>query len=1815
MRQHKRFLRIFAFLLAVCMVISGQPWTAAAAQAKQDSENAKLYMSEVKVFYGRNAEQAKKVCEKEGFIFCDTNLNEGAPSMDSDASPMGIYMGYKTTEDPDDAITDLTLLDMRNSHWQEMNYEQYLDEHVKEFSNEANQFMILVNDFREKYNSGSPNALLACDSLNLIYVDEDKSHSAEDNLLGNFLLNEADATFFEKFLQRGNAMVLSKISKLLCLAVSDYSADNKTWVDRAKASELATAYKTSNSGVKNYYDAKYQDSAKEFIKEIKDFASTYAEAKKRYDKYGDTLGYKELDGLTEENAAESFEEAGTDCLFPEYCEALKNKELLDNIVYQKKGEKAETNADLLNPENGGSEKYSETLTLGDYILDLASDETLEDHPSTVYPIIAAFTPAQRTVLRQGGISALAEGLFQTEDYEANRKDLIKDAMNKLKDSGCEDGRLSLWAGVDKSIFSKKVAKTNKQIEIELAGKTLEESKSKAGEKENADLPKILEYIDIGTMVVSGVTMILTAAFGTSLLTIGLNWFAVAATHIAAGLFSAIGGALIGLAATVMCALWALSIIAFAVSIIYMIFTLIGVFSLFETPEKIDYGKIPDIIFDARTKDDTEYEARYDAVTSNAGKDVFGDDDDDYHIDNLSTNYADVNAFQSVYYRWITVYYSKSPAAGQPIEVKQDKKPIITRSDTNAPEGYRPMTLINTTTAVNVNDVEVDEHKGSPLYVFFTGEEQGTAGGTVIESGKYITKIILYHDNDKNHAANYLTKEKYEFIDANLTPGNGYTFLAYQEGAEKNALTDIRVSNCGNPTVLYGGVTYGMAGLDNTGTTPYGMSLYSTYNEAAGTPITKITVENQRLPKGSGAEPVCLFNGGDAVDLEHDWRDNINSKFLDEEEYFMSGGGSMSPYQAHSKKKGQTFEFVKDFVWQDDPVNGKYIYFWPQTQYLSEDKDGNPAQQYVSGFSYFLAGNQDAAQNTFGNNYEFMQSFAKENGFELLKDGDEPFTVMTDSAGEMTLAYTWRDTEGYPMDTYHFDKVHTVFRGKAASESDHGLTHAAGFNGATEDAWDYLSRENSRMIYKTKMYFGVSYTYNPKRAITGVAGLLTDYAEMKTTKIQYTGMQTPAGAMLTTNVSLQGMPIQSAGVTLGIFNPRFMKQPLYTNYTANQKSDLPWMTKEETEVHTHHLLTVGPKAGMLPLKKEDIVFSTSANSGDKKGYVPICDMRTPDDYGHPMNFALDTTNLGSKYLYIYQKERSGGREKDAADGGTSNRHKQKKYVVGIFCGSGKNTEEAIANLYASASEQWSSIASANKDISANPVVAEFDEIIPVDLSGTHEWYNLHKNDSEVSSLPNDVVVLGNESAYYRWDDDKLTAKLSGEDHNYEADNKCAYIGVVRSDSAANAAYGVLKFYNDDTGSSSTLTLGDNSTKFIRAGKTPIESPEGQYYLYYSRNSATAAYSAPITYIDISDEIFINGFNTSFTVNKSAAKNNKYPEYSELRMRADEKKYIHLGYDRDDLPYIESLFIGVGNSKKEAFADLISSSGAFAATDVNCNYNSYSDKWIAIGYRRTREDTENDFGFDVEAVRDVFLYVGDEPTEDMEQIYIKGAYGMDVDDDGEEGLMPFVDYEWVSNGQVDEDGFEEGDYVEHEGVPYTLVKHETANGSEIVSLNEGNGGPGIYLYYTTSRFTYERDKDTEVFPITNLCFTYGDISPRKATADDFANAYNKAYYIKEAYDASDFENPHWESVLGVKGTPMNWKPSGEDAQRVSLNEGIIPGRDGNGWHSSDRRVYMYVDRADYSQAYGSKTYHIRSNAKLPEFGYYSQKTNFGILKQVN
>lgn len=149
-----------------------------------------------------------------------------------------------------------------------------MNSHLSDFKDQAEQMMVLVGELKRKKAAGSPNAQMAYDSLNMFYVDEKESHDAEKNMLGYYLVNNADVAFFEKFIQRGNSMVLGKIIHLLCSATADYSSDGTTWVDRAKTSEVAYEYENGTSETRNYYRLLCEDPAKDFAKAIKDFNNT-----------------------------------------------------------------------------------------------------------------------------------------------------------------------------------------------------------------------------------------------------------------------------------------------------------------------------------------------------------------------------------------------------------------------------------------------------------------------------------------------------------------------------------------------------------------------------------------------------------------------------------------------------------------------------------------------------------------------------------------------------------------------------------------------------------------------------------------------------------------------------------------------------------------------------------------------------------------------------------------------------------------------------------------------------------------------------------------------------------------------------------------------------------------------------------------------------------------------------------------------------------------------------------------------------------------------------------------------------------------------------------------------------------------------------------------------------------------------------------------------------------------------------------------------------------------------------------------------------
>ena len=1144
MKKLKLVSAAIALVLVLSIFFTSLPMQVLAAETGQNIQLSKLYLKEVKMFYGSTEAAARSSCESEGYIFCPTNLNEGSPNIlsinsssafifDLDA-PMGIYLGYKTTENPKNAITDLTLLDMKYTHFEEIDYEKFLNDHVEDFRNEAGQMMTLVRELDMKYKAGSPNAIMAYDLLNLFYVDESKPHDALENQLGYYLINETDITFFEKFLQRGNATILNKILDLLCTATSDFKEDGSTWVDRAKASEVLSEYLEGTSETRNMYDANCQDGAKKLAKAIKDFRETYTEAKLRLDTYGDTLGYSELEGMTMDNALEKFDEAGLDCRFPEFSEALTVYALLDAFVYQKKGEVVVNNADLLYDEESEEESeeeessetekpvetYEKDLTLADYIMGLASDETLEDHLSALYPIVYALSPAQRAALSLCGFPTIIKGLYQSTDYLSKRDQTIKDAMQKLKNCGYSDGRLYIWEGLDTSLYSKKVVQTDATKEAAAAGLDLQMSQADAAHKESSDLNQALMIIDICTLGVGGLVMIGSAIAGSSLWSIGMSFMAKAGTFLITQMASYFASATLGV---LFCALQVLNVIAIVVGVAMLIYSILKWTGVFDQPEEIDYGGIPDVVFDARLNADGNYQVRYDSVTSNASKSVFGTNDDGAQIfvntEFLSADHAELTGYQGVYDRWLALYYSKAPAAGEPIEIIPGKEPFVTSSQYLAPEGYQSLKLITGASAVDVNDIEVLGEKGSPLYVFFPGEDAGKVSGKIVDDdGTYVTNVRLVHHNNKDEAINLLKKAKFELIEVNLTPYEGYTYIGYQLGSAAAALTDIRLANNGADTIVFGDASYGKRGGDGTEYTPDGMALYATTSPSAGSPIVTISVQYERQEAGSGLEPVCLFSGGNAVDFGHKWSNN----------YACTGKDDDYTYFVHNFNNGLAVkDYVREFVKQDDPSEGIYLYFQPKEQFLSKDEKGNPAKRYIAGFSYFLAGNNETDDTRFGSNYEFMQTFARENGFELLQENGEAFRVMSDKAGEMTLALMWRDVGGYPVDTYNFDQVHTihsvsgnadngkkVFGTVAVGDSDGGLTHDAGFmySGVVLNICNDLTRENERMIFHTAMYFGVSYTYNPYRAITGVAGLITPYTESMS-QIKYTGMSTPAGSIL------------------------------------------------------------------------------------------------------------------------------------------------------------------------------------------------------------------------------------------------------------------------------------------------------------------------------------------------------------------------------------------------------------------------------------------------------------------------------------------------------------------------------------------------------------------------------------------------------------------------------------------------------------------------------------------------------------------------------
>ena len=328
----------------LCMTMLIIAPTQIVASAADNTE--KKYISEVKVGMGVTSDQASKELLDEGYtILKDDNGNYADLNKDAGAkSPMKpgpnqkiVYLGYKTTSNAGNAITDLAVMSMEGGYSYE-DYEKlmqtHLDTQIKPF---VDRFIATLKEYRENLQKPQDSANYKRANYYKALLNKLTDDDTGGNPLGDLLVNQTkyemgDAAYNalsdeEKknhcdiltLLMQGNGQAI-----LLMETELTKSADssNSTWVDRFKETsldKLTKKVKNENpnmtpSEINKELDKRYNDDAKKILEKWEAFNEILI----NYDNAGENIK-KAVEGnttdksinITENSTDSEIQEAAT----------------------------------------------------------------------------------------------------------------------------------------------------------------------------------------------------------------------------------------------------------------------------------------------------------------------------------------------------------------------------------------------------------------------------------------------------------------------------------------------------------------------------------------------------------------------------------------------------------------------------------------------------------------------------------------------------------------------------------------------------------------------------------------------------------------------------------------------------------------------------------------------------------------------------------------------------------------------------------------------------------------------------------------------------------------------------------------------------------------------------------------------------------------------------------------------------------------------------------------------------------------------------------------------------------------------------------------------------------------------------------------------------------------------------------------------------------------------------------------------------------------------------------------------------------------
>lgn len=196
----KRILSRLRRAVAVLLMLTLLCGTLAQAAS---AEYGRVFVSEVQISISKDKQEAIAYLKREGYTVVEQNLNEGTGN-----GALYVFLGYKTTRNPEKALTDITVLNMNGNY-------VYTDVYAlnrlcgQQLSEAVRAVQTASASLATAYQAGKKPAVWAYKALNNFLDTE------SDSLLGEVLISEPSDETVERILSNAELTTVSLLFAIL----------------------------------------------------------------------------------------------------------------------------------------------------------------------------------------------------------------------------------------------------------------------------------------------------------------------------------------------------------------------------------------------------------------------------------------------------------------------------------------------------------------------------------------------------------------------------------------------------------------------------------------------------------------------------------------------------------------------------------------------------------------------------------------------------------------------------------------------------------------------------------------------------------------------------------------------------------------------------------------------------------------------------------------------------------------------------------------------------------------------------------------------------------------------------------------------------------------------------------------------------------------------------------------------------------------------------------------------------------------------------------------------------------------------------------------------------------------------------------------------------------------------------------------------------------------------------------------------------------------------------------------------------------------